>query len=408
MNIQGHKFPTDSDWRRRVEIFRYLEDIGRDLDLTEDQVRKAQQEHKNLCDWLASSINPLLLDIFVYMHGSFALGTALKPLARTEFDIDMICLMRDGHAGHDPARIKELIGKRLAENPAYAGILEEKKRCWRINFPGDFHIDIACTVPNPQCDNNGELIPDKALEEWHPTNPQGYKALFDQRAAMAPRYKRSFLSLSDSEALAAEIEPFPENTKTRGVLRRLVQLLRRHRDFHFIDVQEDVAPISIIITTLAMRSYEHCVQWYTFDDELEFFVEVVRMMPHFIEVGSADGQKTYAVWNETTTDENFADRWNTEPKRVRAFYTWHEKALTDFETIRDAIGLDEVITRSRRQFGQNVVDRVVTTRNNAIAEARKSKRLLVAPTIGLTTVSGITGATAVPKNDFFGDEVDRT
>ena len=403
MNTQEHKFPIDHDWRRRAEIYRYLEEIGQDLDLTEAQVGKARQEHDKLCKWLAEALEPLLIDIVVYAHGSFALGTANKPLGRAEFDIDLICLLKGGHPGLDPSAIKKLIGDRLKESPAYREILEEKKRCWRLNFPGDFHIDVAGTIPNAECVNDGELVPDKALKEWHPTNPRGFKALFDKRAALAPRFRRSFIALSKADIAAAEIEPFPEQSKLKGVLRRLVQLLKRHRDYHFLEIEKDIAPISVIITTLAMRSYEHCVDWYAFNDELELLVEVIRMMPHFINTGSREGRTTYAVWNETTTGENFADRWNVEPERAKAFYAWHKKALSDFEAVRDAVGLDVVITGSREQFGDRVVDRVMSKRNKSVSDARKSNVLFAAPAIGLTTSPAAAAAVPVPKNDFFGD-----
>ena len=224
--------------------------------------------------------------------------------------------------------------------------------------------------------------------------------MFDQRAALEPKFRKSFITLSQRDS--ATIEPFPEQSKIKGLLRRLIQLLKRHRDYHFLEIKEDIAPISIIITTLAMRSYEHCVKWYTFDDELEMLVEVIRMMPHFIETDSQNNKKTYAVWNESTIGENFADRWNSEPARVNAFYKWHEKALSDFESIRDAIGLDNVITGSRKQFGQKITDRVMQRRNQKINDARIKETLILAPALGLTTNPAVASIT-VPKNDFFGD-----
>lgn len=400
MNTHENKFVVDKHWLRRAEVYRYLEDICQDLDLTNRQVEKARTEHSKVSQWLAETADALLLDIIVYAHGSFALGTAIKPIGRDEFDIDLISLAPRGHPGTDPTDLKKKIGDRLKEHPDYKHILEEKKRCWRLNFPGDFHIDIAVTIPNPKCVNNGELVPDKKLKEWHPTNPKGFKALFDQRAALEPKFRKSFITLSKRDS--ATIEPFPEQSKIKGLLRRLIQLLKRHRDYHFLEIKEDVAPISIIITTLAMRSYEHCVKWYTFNDELEMLAEVIRMMPHFIEIHSKNNQKIYSVWNESTIGENFADRWNSEPVRAKAFYQWHKKALSDFEDTRDAIGLDTVIIGSRQQFGQQITDRVMQRRNQKIKDARNNKTLLVAPSVGLTTTPAA-AAIVVPKNDFFGD-----
>ena len=126
------------------------------------------------------------------------------------------------------------------------------------------------------------------------------------------------------------------------------------------------------------------------------------MMPHFIEKFWANNQQNYAVWNETTEGENFADRWNMEPKRITAFFSWHAKALSDFEAIRDAVGLDTVIKSTRDQLGGRVVDRVVSKRHEGVAAARTTKSLYVAPAVGIIT-SARASATPVPRNDFFGD-----
>ena len=201
----------------------------------------------------------------------------------------------------------------------------------------------------------------------------------------------------------ASVEPFPDQSVPKGVLRRVVQLLKRHRDHHFLDVNDDIAPISIIITTLAMRSYEHCANFYPmFEDELDTLISTIRMMPHFIDTYDHNGRKVYAVWNETTQGENFADRWNREPKRIKAFFEWHEKALRDFQALRDAVGMDGVIASANKQFGDRIVGRVMTKRNERLDTARKSSGLLVAPAIGLTTTPD-EAAALVLKNDFFGD-----
>ena len=138
---------------------------------------------------------------------------------------------------------------------------------------------------------------------------------------------------------AATTEPFPVRQSVKGILRRTVQLLKRHRDLEFLHVQEEIAPISIIITTLAMRSYEMCVRRHVFADELQVLIDTIRLMPVFIERPLVNGRQIYAVWNETTEGESFAERWNEEPARVEAFYKWHSKALADFESLRDLVGI---------------------------------------------------------------------
>lgn len=126
------------------------------------------------------------------------------------------------------------------------------------------------------------------------------------------------------------------------------------------------------------------------------------MMPHFIERPIVNGYRIYAVWNETTIGENFADRWNSEPNRVKAFNQWHEKALSDFEELRDAVGIDKITFGLKKSLGDNVVTRVMGRRVENISRARESSSLFIAPAIGLTTKS-VAASTPVPKNDFFGD-----
>jgi hypothetical protein len=86
-------------------------------------------------------------------------------------------------------------------------MLEEKQRCWRLCYANEFHLDITPSIRNPGCGNGGELVPDRALAAWKPTNPKGYAARFEQHAALRPR-----LTLREAAIAAkrADVEDFPE------------------------------------------------------------------------------------------------------------------------------------------------------------------------------------------------------
>jgi hypothetical protein len=56
----------------------------------------------------------------------------------------------------------------------------------------------------------------------------------------------------------AQVQPMPEYGFAKGVLRRAVQIYKRHRDIFFQGKEN--APISIIITTLAAHAYEKAVK----------------------------------------------------------------------------------------------------------------------------------------------------
>ncbi|SNR68129.1 nucleotidyltransferase [Paracoccus sediminis] len=390
---------TDSDIRRRTQIFSILDEIGEALDLTETQFDRARQSYNAVGDWLSGSADPLLVSVLVYLQGSTALGTAVKPIGRREFDVDLICFCAGVTSGISPTALKVAVGNRLKEHAIYVRLLVEKKRCWRLNYAGDFHLDLSPTIANPLCINRGELVPDRTLKDWHPTNPRAYKSLFDERAALQPTFVGRFIAMQRDKAT---VEPFPVREGVKGILRRIVQLLKRHRDVFYENNTEDVAPISIIITTLAMQAYAYCVRQHVFEDEMDVVVETIRMMPHFIERPVLNGRQVYAILNETTDGENFADNWNKDARRAPAFYAWHARVLSDFEALRDAVGQDRLSLNMERSFGSGVTGRVLGKRVGVVSEGRKSGLLSVAPLIGLTT-SKVATSTAVPVNTFFGD-----
>ena len=81
--------------------------------------------------------------------------------------------------------------------------------------------------------------------------------LFTEVAARQPIITSELVEFSAKSA-RAEIRPLPDQTPIKGYLRRTVQLVKRHRSIHF-EKQPDLAPISIILTTLAMRAYAKIV-----------------------------------------------------------------------------------------------------------------------------------------------------
>lgn len=384
---------------RKAEVYSLLDQICQALELTAAQLEAARTSYEAVAEWLSGSDNPLLKWIDIYAHGSTGLGTTVKPIGREDFDVDLICKVLRFTADRPPAELKRIVGDRLKENARYAAMLEEKKRCWRLNYAREYHLDISPTINNAKCANGGELVPDKKLREFKPTNPKGYKALFERRAALIP-------TLRMQKALAAEdraaVEPFPVHGTAKGILRRTEQILKRHRDVHFLEVVEEIAPISIIITTLAAQSYEYCVKSFVFDSELDVLIATIRLMPHFIDKPVVNGRRIYVVANETTVGENFAERWNTEPARAAAFYEWHAKALADFEALPDLQGIDVIGKSLEGSLGSSVVRKVIDARTDSISQARTAKKLYVAPTVGLT-LSSAANATPVRSNTFFGD-----
>lgn len=383
---------------RKSQLIGILERIGQQLELSETQAQLAEDRYNAVGHWLAESTSPLLASALIYVHGSVGLQTTTKPVKQNEHDIDLMCLIRDARLPMDPAVLKKLIGDRLKAHGQYASMLEEKRRCWRINYANEFHLDITPSVFNLKCANGGELVPDKRLREWKPTNPKEYRKKFDHRASLRPR----MIAMDEmAKSLRAEIESLPERTAFKGLLRRTVQLSKRHRDTWFSEKDSALAPISMVLTTLLAQSYEHCVTHGAYETELDLFMDVLRGMKNYIETSYHGSRQMYYVWNETTEGENFAEKWNDDPRLPEAFYRWHAAAVADFERLISVSGLDMVTDALSKSFGDRLVSSAMNNSVRDLNAARSNGKIWVAPTIGLAT-SASAHSTPVRSNTFFG------
>jgi hypothetical protein len=383
---------------RKSQIAGILEQLCQTLELTPSQHDLARSRYEAVGAWLAESDNPLLKSVTVYAQGSIALGTTVRPLAHDEYDVDVICFAAGLGVDLAPAALKYSIGERLRTNGHYKNLLEEKPRCWRLSYANEFHLDITPSIRNPRCPAGGELVPDRRLRQWKPSNPRGYQRWFEQRASLQPRMRLAKAVLA--EGVRAELEPFPARMDLKGILRRTVQLGKRHRDIHFEKLDPDLRPISVVITTLAAKSYAHCVATLEYDNELDVLSDVVRLMPMFIEERQVQGQKQWFIWNETTAGENFAEKWNSDPSRAEAFFDWHAQATADLDRLAVAEGLDRLTKSLRESFGEVPVSKVMHEVTRRVSNARQEGRLAVVPAFGLTAGSGV-GA-SVRQNTFFG------
>lgn len=395
--------PSDRILLRKNGTVGILERLCAVIEPTDTQKATAKNRYEAVGRWLADAPQYLFSAARISPHGSFALGTVIKPLSGLEYDVDLLCRFTAFAGRLGPADLKRLLGARIRESWDYGSILHEMPRCWRLDYAGEFHMDITPSIPNPACRNGGELVPDKKLRTWKPTNPSGYLALFEKRAALAPtmRILKSFAAM-DSRGI---VDPFPEHTGFKGILRRIVQLLKRHRDIYFENADESLRPISVIVTTLAAQAYEFCVGKYVFDSEFDVVLAVVRTMPYFIEPYTLGAKPQWRIANETTEGENFAEKWNLHPERAAAFFEWHGRILGDVAQLAELEGNDRITKSLAQAFGSQPVNQVVAAMAEEVNAARRDRTLAVVPKIGIVT-GATTAQRAMPvrSNTFYGRE----
>lgn len=393
--------PSDRKLQRKDGAVSVLERLCAVIEPTETQKATAKERYEAVGQWLADAPDYVFSTARISPQGSFALGTVIKPLSGLEYDVDLLCRFTAFAGRLGPADLKRVLGDRIRENRTYLPILHEMLRCWRLDYAGEFHMDITPSIPNPACPHGGELIPDRKLRAWKPTNPSGYLKLFERRATLTPtmRLLKSSIAM-DSQG---KIDPFPRHMGFKGILRRVVQLLKRHRDIYFENADESLRPISVILTTLAAQSYEFCVGKHIFESEFDVMLAVVRAMPYFIDTYTLNGEAQWLITNETTEGENFAEKWNLHPERAAAFYEWHGRILEDVGQLAELEGSDRVTKSLAQAFGSQPVNQVVTAMAKEVNAARRDRTLAVAPSIGI-----VTGATATPRmtqvcsNTFYG------
>ncbi|MGY3591470.1 hypothetical protein ACVIGB_008950 [Bradyrhizobium sp. USDA 4341] len=387
---------------RRSELLELIEQACQHLEPSAYQRDLAKQRYEGVGDWLARSDDWLLAAVEIRLQGSIAIGTAVKPIGVNEFDVDLVAHVPETDIALSPALLKQRIGDRLRSNGNYAPLLKEMPRCWRLDYANEFHLDITPSIPNPECRFGGELVPDKTLKAWKASNPLGYRRKFDRRAALVPRIRSVFGKAYDSARADGQVEPYPEEKRLKGILRRIVQIAKRHRDVQFIDDDQGRAPLSIIITTLASRAYETCVGNYEYDHELDLIVDVLRRMPLMLQTETVAGSVVWYLWNQTTAGENFCEKWNKYPERTVAFFEWHDKIVGDVERLAAARGLDQVRRILGDIFGTAPANKAMDSLTERVDAARASNRLSVTRSAGLV-VGTAASATPVRANTFFGD-----
>ncbi|MBN2093353.1 nucleotidyltransferase [candidate division KSB1 bacterium] len=365
--------------REQQELEKILEAITEELDIPDSKYEDATKKYKTVDDWLRRSTSTLFpYKPKIFAQGSFRLGTCIKPLGQDEYDIDLVCKLQI-KPNSNQKDIYNLIGDRLKENEIYKSKLESKNRCWRLNYAGDFHMDILPAIPDDKRNDSSILVPDKELKVWQCSNPEGYISWFIKQMEV----QWNLLKSAKNKA-----EEIPEYT-IKTPLQRSIQILKRHRDIVFLNDLAD-KPISIIITTLAAKAYNNEA------DLFEALSNIIKGMPKQFDF--KDGE--LAVLNPTNDDENFADKWKKHPQRKDNFLSWLNSLDESLNEILNLRG-PHVKKALDKLFGDKIVDNAFKKLAEKTEKLRKDNNLKMDPQIGYLGMSGI----PIRKNTFYGDEI---
>lgn len=342
------------------ELFKILDSIGKSLDISEFQHNLAEERYKAIGRWLAEGEYCILgtgkkqcfKDGEIYPQGSIKLETAVKPIGADEFDIDLVFYTPNISADNiSPELLKDLIGDRLKEHKTYKNMLSETNRGWCVNYANEFHLDITPSLDNHhEPYNESELVADTKLQQYMPSNPRGYVEWFEKISNIIPTMtitksmfesRNSMITMEDS----ATVTEIPEYNMNKPLLKRFIQIFKSHRNVMFEG--KDNAPISIIITTLAAKSYLYCIERFSYDNEYDLMLDVLKNMPVFI----MEKYGVYTVDNPTVDGENFAEKWNEKPIKKINFDNWHTSCIQFFSNFHSDMGQDVLLDSIEKGFG---------------------------------------------------------
>ena len=166
--------------------------------------------------------------------------------------------------------------------------------------------------------------------DWEISNPAGYALWFESRMSQSQIFMEARAQVDDLPAF-----------EIKTPLQMVIQLLKRHRDTMFKD-DPDVKPISIIITTLAARTYR---------GESELFVVLQSILANLRVFADS---KNMSIPNPVDPGENFADRW-TMPQYKHLnlrenFSNWVIQVQNDFNLITGSENTKVIVEQSSRKF----------------------------------------------------------
>jgi hypothetical protein len=246
------------------------------------------------------------LSLSTWLQGSYKFGTQIRPVhLGGEFDIDLGLYFRwaglRDHGDFGPGELKSKVQSALeAYGSSRSEVLEvvspPKKRCCRIRFSGDFHIDVPTYHLRTDKEERSLATED---DDWEDSDPKALYVHFRDRFEQADRDK----------------------------VRRHIRYLKTWAALKF---GEEHRPSSVLLTVLVADAAEEL-----YEDDLKSDDTGLHSLVQKINERLA---RSHVVLNPVNSFEDLAARLSRED--FEAF----QEALSVFETTAgDAVAADDAI-----------------------------------------------------------------
>lgn len=347
------------------------------VQLSPTQHKSAVDKYQAVGRWLGGEGSPLEpLATAIYAQGSMAMGLTVRPRENAEHDIDLIFEVERIEVS--PMQLYGIVDARLRENAVYAPRLAVRPppRCLRLIYACDFYLDIVPSRRDPARGKTAIEVPDRELKCWVPNDPLNYQTWFEQRCT----------TLAIMEKAAPRPVPGLVPSDQKPPLKRVVQLLKRHRDIVF--ASGSGAPSSILLTTMAATLYE---------GEVRLSHALINVLARMQTAVKSAWPRRFSVPNPTNSAEDLCVKFSEE--QYAEFVQWIVGFNDQARKLVEAQGLDKIASILKALFGEKVTIAVVKSYMEWLKEARSSRQLRYG-SLGLSVGSG----TVAPRHVFHGDD----
>ncbi|RMG23376.1 MAG: nucleotidyltransferase, partial [Methanobacteriota archaeon] len=244
-----------------------------------------------------------------FLQGSYRTGTSVRPRNGQEFDVDVIVALSledENGSRMSPSEAIDMLYNILKSISIYQDRVQRKTRCVRIDYAGDFHMDV---VPAHYDESTGTLyVPDRKADKWSETNPKGYIQWCSER-----------------------------NDEFNGKFTRVVKFLKWWRNRVF---GKDCAVKSIILTTLIGKNFSSDCS-----TDADALLGTVSNLHDFLQWHSS----VPCIPNPSLSTENLARDWKQEH-----YETFKNRVAALLKKIEDAYeeeDLEKSVEKWREIFG---------------------------------------------------------
>lgn len=396
-----------------------LHRVASKLQLSRTEYEVAKDRYEGVGGWLASEKSGIAhLNPSIYPQGSVRIGTTVQPIGYDEFDVDLVCEFDcDWTEIENPLDLLYSVERSLRKNGNYDHLVERKNRCIRLDYAGEFHLDILPACPVKDAADDRVKVPDQDTSGWTDSNPKGYAKWFTRRAE-----KWESLQIKDEESL-----PDREDVDQKAPLKRVVQLLKRGRDVAYKTHDELAAepPISVVLTTIAGHLYagENSVFQAVGNilDKTEDAIDQARHSTNggqlsvlnpatksddyleFREGKSKQGR--LVVLNPTNEDEDFSECWDEDRASYEDFVDWVKRFNRVWSNLRNVEDVSEAKKRMGQLFGEDLTNEVIEEQAESIRDAQSNGELGVAASGAISESKSRSerDGSRVRRNTYYGD-----